>query len=871
MADILLGGHRRIVEELASRLRALQRGDLAASRVVLLNAAAGEGKTRIIRELFARLRAQHDELQNGAPQYWPERAGDARSGAASPILAREEIAPPGRGFVGPTDAQPGFGWWAFDGQRLNAGVAHSLAAEVRSQWQAHAEALARARNEAAGGAVRNLPGEVPSEGIALGRALRSLSHPRLPGVIVIEDAHLMGAELAALVEEASMPDPDRPLLIIGTVEAGAPQHPEFVRWMARLRDLVECIDVVQLPAADLISMLREAAPRTDDATAMRTVARLGGPLSLKLWLTSDAVHRHIQLHGGALELRELSLPADAAQVLAAQWDGLPEVVRAVLSCAVVANPLAARSHAASRRSAAPVAVDGLAADGLVHVVPEVMAAAFAEFLGVAATPERLQEAFAAAVEPAGWCREDGGVLYFREGLLADVARAAVRAPEGQTALRAIVRRHIERWIDATHDEYTLPATETASILARWYIALSRAPAPVPGPHMAATAAPPPTEALAAAHWRMACDAAARNDYTEAISHGRRARALLRQVLGENYPAEYLRDHRLPGKAASQHQVAPVGAMQLVIAEWMGESGRAGDAIEELRTLLADMERLAGTHHIATLSVRRDLARQLSEVGIAEEAIGQFQTVIADLSAMVGPLSPETLEARGGLAEALGVSGQYDQAVAELRALIPLYLEVYGESHPGTFLVRGALAAFLSQSGQPFAAVEQARMLLEDQDKVLGAADPQVLTTRSNLAVMLLDSGDPDAAVEQFAQLAAERAELLGVTDPDTLDTRMNLALALLEAGRAQAAVHEFRAVLEVMRRTLAEDHPDLLRGRGQLAEALGRAGNPRAAVLELHALKRDVARSLGPRAGEIASIAAAARFWERGLAEPPPA
>lgn len=895
MADILLGMHRRIVEELASRLRALQRGDLSAPRVVLLSAPSGEGKTRIIRELFARLRAQHP-----GPQYWAELAGETRSGTTNPILARKEITPRQDGPA--TDALPGFGWWTFDGQRLNAGVAHRLVAEARPQWAAHAPALARARSTAAGHGESGNPGDAPTEGIALGRALRSLSHPELPGVIVIEDMHLMGAELAALVEEASVAVPDRPVLIIGTVEAGAPQHPEFVRWAARARGQVEFIDVVQLPAADLISMLREFAPHTDDAAAMRTVARLGGPLSLKLWLTSADMRQHLEQHGGAVDLDEATVPVDASQVLADRWRELPEAVRVVLSCAVLASPLTATRHTASQRSATPNAVDGLAADGLVHVVPAVLADALAEFLGGAWTADRVRTAFDDAVTLAGWCRadeEEPGVLYFRERLLADVARAAApeelrrvrerevldsnasnaagpdtaASPFDRAALRATVRRHIGRWIDDAHNEYTLPETEAASLLARWYVALSKAPAPVPGPRSSKPSAPPATGALAAAQWRMACDAAERGDYSEAISRGRLARATLRRVLGENHPAEYLREQLAAAQTSEpdataaatppQPQVAPEWAMQLVIAEWLGELGRPAESIDVLRALLAEMERHAGTRHLATLTVRRDLARQLSEAGVEEEAIGQFQTVIADLAVVAGSLSPETLEARGGLAEALGVSGQYDRAVAELRALIPLYLEVYGEAHPGTFLVRGALAAFLSQSGQPRAAAEQARMLLEDQDQVLGADDPQVLTTRSNLAVMLIDSGDPEAAVEQFEQLAMERAELLGATDPDTLDTRMNLGLALLEAGKAQAAVREFRATLGVMRQTMAPEHPSLLRGRGQLAEALGRAGNPRAAVMELRALERDVARSLGPRAGELASIVAAARYWER--------
>ncbi|MHA3683502.1 tetratricopeptide repeat protein [Leucobacter sp. HY1908] len=964
MAGMLLGEHRRIVEELLSRLRALQRGDRGAPRVVLLRAGAGEGKTRIIREVYARLRmaapasASSSAASSSSQQYWPELAGAEPPGVPAalaeppavpaalaepgehaagspsptgqspdPITTRKEVAPYPAEFERTIGAVPQFGWWVFDCESLSSGASRSAVSAAHPQWEAHGAPLALARNQAvgeiaakakpgepaaelaaasaaeptaapsaaapyaavfaawgeheAGAGGEQLPESLAEQGIALGRTLRSLAHPQLPGVIIIEDMQLMGEELAALVDEVGISDPDRPVLIIGTVTSESARHPAFIEWLAHSGAGVQVIDVAQLPAPDLIALLREHAPGTDDATAMRVVARLGGPLHLELWLTSAAVRRHIAAHDGVIVLADhlgladhseleasetaaagdreggVLLPERGADVLRERWSELPAAVRAVLACAVFAHP---------RRAAgvAPFAVD-------------VLTDVCDEFLGHVFTPAQLRDAWASSVAPNGWCRLEEGVQCFKDGLLAQTVYAAAvfelrSLGLHRAVLRSVTRARIARWIDDTHDEYTLPDTDEASLIARWNVAFAETL--VPGPP-AKPAPPAPLGRLhPAALWRIACDAAARFNYDEAVDRARQAVTELQRVLGKDHPAEYLRNQReLQQQQVQQHaprtlddqpRVAPEWAMRLVIAGWLGELGQQSEAIHALRDLLTEMERHAGTRHLATLTVRRDLAIELRDAGVTDEAIGQFRTVIADLTTVVGAGATETLDARTGLAEALGLSGQYDAAVAELRALLPAFMEAYGETNANTFLVRGALAAFLSQSGQPHAAAEQTRMLLEDQELALGASDPQVFTTRNNLAVMLLDGGDAEQAAGQFAQLARERAEALGETNPDTLDTRMNLGLALLEAGRANDAVREFRETLALMQRTLPPGHPSVLRGRAQLAEALGRSGDARAAAVVLRALERDMARRLGARAADIAQIAAAARYWERG-------
>ena len=804
-----------------------------------------------------------------------------------PRIAHAESSP---GDAAPTDTAPGdtaplralptFGWWVFDSESLASGVPLRAIDAARPQWEAHSTALSLARTLAAGetAATGNPQGErlagtvqatlahraapfdawktpeteagnetdtsgaqppasLTEQGIMLGRTLRSLAHPLLPGVIIIEDMQFMGEELAALIDEVSISDPDRPVLIIGTVTPESAQQTEFARWLAHFGTSTEVIDVPQLPAPELIALVREHASRTDDATAMRVVARLGTPLFLELWLTSATVREHIAEHDGAIVLADRPGmggidPERAADVLRARWDELPRAERAVLACAVFAHP---------RR-----------AEGVAPFAAEVLAEACTELLAHVFTPAQLRDALAATVAPAGWCRAEAGVQFFKDGLLAQTAREAA-ADElrslgvHRAALRARTQERIEQWLDSVHDEYTLPDTPEASLLARWNVGFAESPMPAPAPTPGRTVVRQHRPHVAAL-WRIACDAAARFDYVAAIERARQAVSELQRS----------------ASLAGEQRERPEWAMRLVIAGWLSEQDQQSEAIDALRELLADMERHAGTLDLATLTVRRDLAIELRDAGVTDEAIGQFRTVIADLTTVTGPASTETLEARAGFAEALGLSGQYDAAVAELRALLPAFMETYGERNSNTFLVRGALAAFLSQSGQPRAAAEQTRMLLEDQEVVLGESDPQVFTTRNNLAVMLLDSGDAAQATEQFKQLVRARAAALGATNPDTLDTRMNLGLALLEAAKPGDAVRELRETLALMQRTLSPGHPSVLRGRAQLAEALGRAGDSRAAAAKLRALERDMARTLGARAADIAQIAKAAKYWERG-------
>ncbi|MEU3922066.1 tetratricopeptide repeat protein [Streptomyces sp. NPDC029004] len=73
----------------------------------------------------------------------------------------------------------------------------------------------------------------------------------------------------------------------------------------------------------------------------------------------------------------------------------------------------------------------------------------------------------------------------------------------------------------------------------------------------------------------------------------------------------------------------------------GQSGRSAEAVDLLRVVMADQQRVLGTHS-RTLSTRHQLGKFLAADGHLEEGLGHLDTVIADQNRFHGPDHPRTL-------------------------------------------------------------------------------------------------------------------------------------------------------------------------------------------------------------------------------------
>jgi len=83
----------------------------------------------------------------------------------------------------------------------------------------------------------------------------------------------------------------------------------------------------------------------------------------------------------------------------------------------------------------------------------------------------------------------------------------------------------------------------------------------------------------------------------------------------------------------------------------------------------------GPDHPYTLTIRGNLARFLGEGGRAEEAVAQLQPVLEDRRRVLGPDHRLTLTTRHNLGRFLGQGGRVQEAMAQLRAVLEDRLRV----------------------------------------------------------------------------------------------------------------------------------------------------------------------------------------------------
>ena len=139
--------HKSLVNHLELRLDDIVEGK-EVPRVVILEAPSGSGKSRIIRELYERLRT-NPEYRNETPIgecYWPALESDVyiEDGLHSGFQHRKELGPSHTSFFRPPHALPGFMWQTIRCDLLAGKVSGSVLEIISPQIQAHFPYVAHA-------------------------------------------------------------------------------------------------------------------------------------------------------------------------------------------------------------------------------------------------------------------------------------------------------------------------------------------------------------------------------------------------------------------------------------------------------------------------------------------------------------------------------------------------------------------------------------------------------------------------------------------------------------------------------------------------------------------------------------------------------
>jgi len=880
MVHALLGEHRNVVGLLLERLEALRDPGCDLPRVVVLSGSAGSGKTRIVQELYARLRSDREDA------YWPAM-GDAvrtRGGAGTdPMAGRKVVAPRIDGFLWPAGALPTFGWWGLNCERLASGSSQDVVSAMRSQLEAHALPLAMARRQVegwkdkarrlAGEAVEEVRSAFIDEGLSAAFDALKQRHISVPfGSTLVKwgfkgvDASwrrvqelnrlkrdfLLGEQGRSVQRTASqqladmlisLSNRDLPTVIaIEDMHLMGREMPAFLDAVSSRRSSPVLVVGTVWPEGESNGVYRRWLSK---AQSRGTVQHLKSPI-----LEVDGLSRMIQEEAPRTSKADLFQIADrlnnpylirlwlterrtqehieghdGAVVLADENIRLPEDVVAVLKGRWDELDDAVRNAVFYAAAISPD-TDGSACRFVSEVV-----------VGVVNRWEEdmrydVRMGLRRAIEKLCWCRSEQGVDFFVEPLLVEYLRRKAGShfgKEGWCQLRLLTQEALAEWICRRVDGVDLPSTEVSTFVCQWFLGVDDGER---------------TEALvtarAAAQWRLAQNADSCDEAGDAVERGKKTLAAL------------LVENPLPEKTMLN--------VRATVAGYVLQCGEAKDALNRYDTLLPAFERVFGIHHPRTMLVRYGRAKAKAGVGRFEDGTAELKSLLEDQSAVLGGGHPDSWATRSKLVELLNRLGRTEESLAlcndgdgvmesgsvvddllpagilrvvalmgDKRASVAVdaYRELlsgvekeFGFDHENVLAARSNLAAALSRDNRWGEAVAEYRMLVQGYEWVLGPDHPNTLAMRCNLAWALRESGRVEEAIEAYQTVLTDYLRVLGADHPGTLTTRHNLAVVLGDAGRVEEAIKDFQAVLTDCLRVLGPDHPSTLKTRDNLVEGL---------------------------------------------------
>ena len=906
MVHALLGEHQNVVDLLLERLEALRDPGCDLPRVVVLSGSAGSGKTRIVQELYARLRSDREDA------YWPAMGGAVRTrgGAGTdPMAGRKVVAPRIDGFVWPAGALPTFGWWGLSCERLATGSSQDVVSVMRSQLEAHALPLAMARRQVedlkdktrrlAGEAVDEVRSAFIDEGLSAAFDALKRRHISIPfgstlvkwGFKGVDASWRRVQELNRLKCEFFLGEQDRSIqrtasqqladMLISLSHRDLPAVIAIEDMHLMGRELPAFLDVVSSRRSSPILMVGTVWPEGENngvyrrwlnkAQSSGTVQYVKSPI-----LGVDDLSRMIREEAPRTSKADLQQVAgrlnnpylirlwlterrtqehieshDGAVVLADENIRLPEDVVVVLKARWDELDDAVRTGLLYAAAISPD-TDGCACRFVSEVVVGVVNRR---------EPDAHYDArmgLRRAIEKLCWCRSEQGIDFFAEPLLVEYLRSKADSyfgKEGWRQLRLLTQDALAEWICRRIDGVDLPLTEVSMFVCQWFLGMDD------GERAGALVI-----ARAAAQWCLARNAESCDEVGDAVECGKKTLAAL--LVGSSLPETTMLNIRA------------------TVAGYVLQHGEAKDALNRYSALLPEFERVFGIHHPKTMMVRYGRACSMAGVGNPEECVVELSGLLEDQSAVLGGAHPDSWVTRSKLVELLNRLGRTEESLAlcndgggvsesdslvqdllsagllrvaalmgdkRASAAVDVYRELlsgveqeFGFDHENVFAARSNLAAALRRDNRLGEAVAEYRLLVQGYERVLGSDHPDTLVMRSYLAGALEGAGRVEEAVESFQAVLTDCLRVLGAGHPRVLVVRHNFAGALRNVGWVEDAVEAYQELLTDCLRVLGPDHPDTLTTRQGLAGALQDAGRVEEAIKGFQAVLTDQERALGP-------------------------
>lgn len=514
MVPFVGDSHRALRDSLLELISPREHG----FRAVVVEGPSGVGKSRVIREVYAALVAQQP-----VPQYWPELPLAPRNPLAGrQVLGpgrREFVWEPNAlpSFLwwdiycsANADHDPFDAIWAFTpflerhllptalAQSVQKGLAAEIAADVRNSLrslirEALEEGGVESLNRLMGSLDVALPGMAwLAHRVASGvqwlkrrqeahRALQShtilatsaasanahaveqlaaMTAGVLPGVVAIEDLHLMGDDMAGML--TLLQERDVGVTVIASAWPEGRNRSWYGPWRSQYQssDSVRFVPLASPERAAMRKLVTYLAPETLATDADRVVDTWPNPLALLTLMTLERTERLIRRNHGALAWCDAleNEPSRIAELYLAQLRELPTSVARALSIAAGCLPEPP-------------------AQGTRFVVDVIIAAA--ERAELCEPRNGAQDQFRAALEESvelyQWClHHEPGLSSFRERALQSAARhhlmQEILDPEGWDILRDQVIKVLREFIEARRaGGYILDSSETTNLVASTWL------------------------------------------------------------------------------------------------------------------------------------------------------------------------------------------------------------------------------------------------------------------------------------------------------------------------------------------------------------------------------------------------------------------
>lgn len=485
------------------------------SKFILLEGESGVGKSRIIREVYNKLR----KLRND--EYWPEvveEKVDESTRYSDPFAGRKIVGPSSQGFVWNADVLPTFGWWQFNCDRTSYDGTIDSVAQAKALSEAHLLplSLAVADRKKPSDKIKEKLNELPKylRGQSLNilldvgsicfmlpplgfltQAIKDVfghldnmqkrddllrtdvsiesrveqiryvnsgmvsevicaaSSIEIPSVIVIEDMHLMDDNLLYFIQ--SCLKKNNHILIIGTSWPEYRKESTYGIW--RDKENIDVIKVQSPDAIELIPLVQEYAPCTSNDVALRVASKMCNPLLLKLELSSQAIQRSIKSNSDAFPFDKIKeLGVGALAVYERRFKEFPIHVQQYLGyCSAMISGIPDDKLILQKIDLVNVAIEALFEQG------------FDEF-------QLLSEA---DMKRVSWLDTDDGVFCFREPVMSSVSyQYAIRKryflEEDIAGIVETTSQQLQNYILKISDGYILPRDSLSFLLANWLLLIS---------------------------------------------------------------------------------------------------------------------------------------------------------------------------------------------------------------------------------------------------------------------------------------------------------------------------------------------------------------------------------------------------------------